>query len=200
MPNVGNIVPPKLLEQIYADHGRDWTKWPEELRDIFDPSIAATPIAPPSSGKIKTTKETGFHYHWAKDVCGSTPDHTRVEELRSVGWDYATTDDVVMYNEFTVKNRRNGKPDGFSNEIRNGDLRLMKVPMALWRAKRKAENTSAYQMAYPQVFGTTGKPMTAGELTPGLKTEMVTGENLPEFESRFKPENSATMIIPKVDD
>lgn len=192
-----SVIPPKLLQQIIEDHGRDPAKWPLELQDIFDTNVVARPLNAPVSGIIKIKKNTNFHYHWAKDICGSQPNHERVEELKAMGWDFADTNDVVMFNEFTVKNRKGGKNDGFSNEIRNGDLRLMKCPMALWRQKRKAENVAAFQMAYPQAYGTTGKPMTADELTPGLKTEMVTGAELGDFERHFRPENTSVLQVPK---
>ena len=186
--STNSVIPPKVLQQIREDHGKDPSKWPEELRDIFDTSIVARPLSAPLSGRIKIRKNTNFHYHYAKDVCGSTPNHERVEELRAIGWDYATTEDVEMFNDFSVKNRNKS---GFSNEIRNGDMRLMKCPMTLWRQKRKAENVSAYQMAYPQAFGTTGMAMRAEDLAPGLKTEMVTGQELNDFESHFRPDNTS---------
>src|SRR6266404_3040089 len=156
-----NVVPPKVMEQIYTDHGKDYSKWNQELQDLFDPTISARQLNPPVSGLIANRKNTSMHYHWAKDVCGGTPDHTRVEEMRSIGWEFANTDDVEMTNDFTVKNRDR---KNFSNEIRNGDLRLMKIPVQRWREKRKAENVSAYQMAYPQAFGATGRPMRTEDL------------------------------------
>lgn len=195
---MGNVVPKKLMEQIYADFGKDPRQWPEELRDIFDASIDAKQLNAPKSSSIKIVKNTNYHYHMAKDVMGANPDHTRVEELRAEGWEFATTDDVVMYNAFTVKNRKGGKDNGFSNEIRNGDLRLMKLPLTLWRQHRKSENVRAYQMAYPQIFGgQTGRPMTSEEFTPGLKSELLTGQDLAANEDRFRKENTDEMRKPQ---
>jgi len=156
-------IPRKVQEQIIESHGTDTTKWNQELRDLFDPTISARQLNPPMSGQILKVKDQGFHFHWAKDVCGANPDHSRVEELRFMGYDYATTDDVDMCSEDTVKNR-NGK--GFSNEIRSGDRRLMKLPMQKYREMRKAQNLTAYQMAYPQAFG--------GDVSP-LSTEVLNG-------------------------
>lgn len=195
---MANIVPRKLIQQLYEDFGKDTSKWPQELQDVFNPSIEARQMNPPMSGYIKTRKNTNFHYHWAKDVMGANPDHTRVEELRSVGWDYASTEDVVMANSFTVKNRKGGKDDGYSNEIRNGDLRLMKVPMVLWRSHHKSEVVRAYQMAYPQILGgPSGRPMTSEEFTPGLKSELLVGAEIAATDSRFRAENTTEMRKPQ---
>jgi len=193
----GSVIPKKMLQELRENLGPDVSKWPQELQDIFDTNIVARPMDAPHSLRIKAVKNFNFEYKWIKDICGSNPDHTRVESLRSVGWEFATTDDVEMANEFTVKNRKNGKEDGFSNEIRNGDLRMMKLPMMLHRQKRKAENVAAYQMAYPQAYGTTGKAMRAEDLVPGLKTDMVTGEELAGFEKHFRKDNTSVLTVPK---
>lgn len=177
-----SVVPPKVMNQVFEDHGKDPNKWNLELQDIFDPSISARQLNPPMSGHINLRKNTGFQYFWAKDVCGQTPDHTRVESMRAVGWDFADTNDVEMANDFTVKNR--DKKNRYSNEIRNGDLRLMKIPMLRWRESRKEANVAAFQMAYPQAFGKTGEVMTAQDLIPALKTHFVNQNQLQEFESK----------------
>ena len=192
-----NVVPKKVMEGIITDHGSDTRNWNQELQDLFDPSIAARQLNPPVSGHIALRKNTSMHYHWAADKCGQNADHSRVEEMRAIGWDFASTDDVEMANDFTVRNRRGGKPDGFSNEIRNGDLRLMKIPLQRWREKRKAENVAAFQMAYPQAYGATGVPMSSANLIPGMKSELVTGEGLGAFERNFDQAKPAAMIMPK---
>lgn len=199
-----NVVPPKVIEQLYSDHGKDYRGWNQELQDLFDPTISARQMNPPLSGKIDVRKNTHFQYRWAKDVCGSNPDHTRVEELRAVGWEFADTNDVKMANDFTVRNRRKG--DNFSNEIRNGDLRLMKIPMQRWREMRKSENVAAYQMAYPQAFGTTGRKMSTENIEnplqsmnvqyPELRNKLVTSpSDLADFENKFS--NPVTLQVPK---
>ncbi len=182
------------MEGLIADHGRNFNEWNQELQDLFDPTISARQLNPPVSGTIKTRKNTSFHYHWAADKCGQNADHTRVEEMRAIGWDFADTNDVEMANDFTVRNRNN--KTNYSNEIRNGDLRLMKIPMQRWREKRKSENVAAYQMAYPQAFGSTGKAMSTENLAPGLRSELVTDPaKLSDFESRFT--NAVTLEVPK---
>jgi len=191
-----NVVPPKVMEQIYDDHGKNYQNWNQELQDLFDPTISARQLNPPVASKIRVEKNKQFHYHMAKDVCGANPDHTRVEEMRAIGWDFATTDDVEMENDFTVKNRH--KQTGFSNEIRNGDLRLMKIPLQRWREKRKAENVAAFQMAYPQAFAATGRPMSSADgIAPALRNKLITdaGE-LGDFESRFTNENTSVLKVP----
>jgi len=191
-----SVIPPKLLKELRENLGSDPNQWPQELQDIFDTNIVARPMDAPHSLRVKFFKNPNFAYKWIEDRSGLNPDHTRVESLRAVGWDFATTEDVEMANDFTVKNRKNGKPDGFSNEIRNGDLRMMKLPMLLHRQKRKAENVSAYQMAYPTAYSTTGRAMRAEDLVPGIKTEMVTGEDLPDFESHFRKDNTSVLKVP----
>lgn len=185
-------IPPKLVEQLIEDHGRDISKWNDELRDLVDPTISARMLNPPLSGQIKLRKNRDFQYFWAKDVCGASPDHTRIEDLRSQGWDFATTDDVEMCSAETVKGR-NGK--GFSNEIRSGDRRLMKLPMDLWRAHRKSQLVLAYQYAYPQAMGNDGQPMTAKGLLPGLKTAVVGPESLEEWQRRSVPDDLENGVI-----
>ena len=173
-----NALPPKLIEQLYEDHGRNPQLWPSELRDLVDPTISAKQRNAPVSGMIEEIKNHEFAYYWAKDVCGQNPDHTRVEELRYDGWDYATTRDVKMCTDDTVRNR---DKQGFSNEIRSGDRRLMKCSKIKWRENRKAENVRALMMAYPQGFGSDGSPMSTKNLTPGVKTYMGSEVDLDEL-------------------
>lgn len=155
------------MKQFVEEHGRDISKWPMELQDLLNPTIEARQLNPPLSGSIEKRLNKEFEYFWAKDVCGQTPDHSRVEDLRYMGWDYATTADVKMCSDDTVRGKNK---EGFSNEIRSGDRRLMKIPMQRWREMRKAQNMTAMQMAYPQPFDTAGRPMTLEDFTPGINT------------------------------
>jgi hypothetical protein len=165
-------LPKKLLEQVRNDFGKNPALWPEELRDLINPTIEARSIAPPESGKVEKFINTDYHYYWAKDICGQTPNHERVAALRWAGWDYASTDDVQMCSEDTVVGRSKDKKSkdgkGWSDEIRSGDRRLMKIPMRRWKESRKAQNIAALQLAYPQPYGENGNPMTAENLIPGL--------------------------------
>jgi hypothetical protein len=141
----------------------------EEVDALFNPSIEAKPLHVPMAMRIKEAKQKDLTFYWAFDRCGTTPNHTRVEQLRAVGFDYATTDDVVMCVEDTVKNR-NG--ESFSNEIRNGDNRLMKVKKSRWLEIRKSHQLQALMMANPRgkVMGEDGTIMGAASLIPGVKT------------------------------
>lgn len=195
----GYSIPKALMQQLVEDHGKNVNAWPEELRDLVDSSITARSISPPISGKVEKILNTDFHYHWAEDRCGATPFHDRVEGLRYAGWDYATTDDVKMCSEDTVCGRnekvmsKDGK--GFSNEIRSGDRRLMKVPMRKWRESRKAQLIAAYQLAYPQPFGRDGQPMTAGNLIPGFRTEMMDDSAITSERRRANKGNSVVAQV-----
>jgi len=60
--------------------------------------------------------------------------------------------------------------DGFSNEIRSGDRRLMKIPVMRWKEMRKAQNLQAIQQTYPQGRGQDGTPMGLSNMTPGVRT------------------------------
>lgn len=140
----------------------------EELKDLLNPSISAQQLSPPLTGQIKKRLNRENEYYWARDRNGQDPDHSRVEELRYMGFEFATTKDVEMCSQDTVKG---ADKDGYSNEIRSGDRRLMKVPMRLWREMRKAQNLRAIQQTYPVGRGD-GTPMGVGNTLPGVKTYM----------------------------
>jgi hypothetical protein len=158
---VQHALPKKLVQQLFEDHGRDTGQWNQELQDLVDASISAKQLNPPISGQIKLRKNRDFEYFWAKDVCGEKADHSRVEELRAVGFDFATTKDVDMATNDTVKGR---DAKGFTNEIRSGDRRLLKVPMMIWRELRKAQNVRAINTAYPQHNTDEAAPMSTALL------------------------------------
>jgi hypothetical protein len=181
-------LPVQFVKDLREQFGADSSRWPSELQDLFDPSIEAHPVAPPLSGKVDAVFDTNFSYAWAKDICGQNPNHERVEELRYVGWQFATTDDVKMCSESTVISRNKEKKSkdgkGFSDEIRSGDRRLMKLPMVLYRAKRKAENLQAVSMSFARPRNTEGGPMSTEELIPGIHTEQMSAAQIDEFRKK----------------
>lgn len=187
-------LPKALQRELIETHGKDVNSWPEELRDLLDSSITARSISPPISGKVSEILNTDYHYHWAEDRNGQTPFHDRVEGLKYAGWEPATTDDVRMATEDTVvgrdKNKKSKDGKGFSNEIRSGDRLLMKIPMRMWRESRKAQNLAAYQLAYPQPFGMDGKPMSAQNLIPGMKSAELDPEAITSERRRANSWNS----------
>lgn len=193
-----SVIPKQLMKNLVDEHGKDVSRWPQELQDLIDPSIIAVNIAPPLTGKVDAFLNTDYQYYWAYDMCGATPNHDRVESMRWAGWEYATTDDVRMCSEATIKGRnpkRSSKDGGigWSDEIRSGDRRLMKLPMRLYRAARKAQNTAAFQMAYPTPFGATGQPMSAANLVPGLRSEMLSDEEIEKTRRNANPSNSVVL-------
>jgi len=190
-----------LLKHLYQEHGSDTSKWPSALRDLIDPSIEARAIAPPISGKVDKFLNTDFYYYWAFDRCGQEPSHDRVESMRYAGWQYATTDDVKMCSLDSAKGRNKDRKskdggEGWSDEIRSGDRRLMKIPMTLWRSIQKANLIAAYQLSYPQPFVGSGKPgdgrpvMTNEQFVPGVKTELMSEAQIADAQSRFTAANS----------
>lgn len=152
-------VPPSVVKQVLGPDGIHPSQWSDELQDLFNPSISARPLHLPESTRIKEVKNKQFHYHWAFDRCGSDPRHDRVEKLRGAGWEYATTADVEMFSKDTEKQK---------NEIRIGDLRLMKIPLMRWREIRKAQNLSALEQINPRRAST--GPMSLATMTPGMRT------------------------------
>jgi hypothetical protein len=191
-----------LMKHLVEEHGKNTSLWPQELQDLINPSIEARSVSPPISGKVEKFINTNYHYHWAFDMCGQNPNHDRVESMRFAGWEFATTDDVQMCSESAVVGRKGDRKSkdgklGFSDEIRSGDRRMMKLPMELWRQTKKAQNMAAYQMAYPQPFSEVtpgvGKPMTAESLVPGLKSEMMEPEEISETRRKATPANSVTV-------
>ena len=108
------------VREILGPDGIQPSAMNDELRDLINPSISARPLHLPESTRVRVFKNKEYHYHWAFDRCGSDPRHERVERLRGAGWDYASTDDVEMFSSATVKGKNK---NGYSNEIRIGDLR-----------------------------------------------------------------------------
>src|SRR5580698_5579010 len=88
----------------------------EELQDLLNPSISARQLSPPLSGQIKKRLNRECEYYWARDRNGQDPDHSRVEQLRYTGFEYASTKDVEMCSEDTLKGR---DEKGFTDEIRS---------------------------------------------------------------------------------
>jgi hypothetical protein len=178
MPDFDPNVPSAFLKNL-----RDSETSPnasEELQDLLNPSIAARQMSPPISGQIRKRLNREYEYFWARDRNGQDPDHSRVEQLRADGWEYATTKDVQMFTEDTVRGR---DKEGFSNEIRSGDRRLMKIPMMRWKEMRKAQNLQAIQQTYPQGRGADGTPMGVGNMTPGVRTYL-SEESVEQIRSR----------------
>jgi len=184
--------PRKLMENIVEANGNDPSKWNQELRDLFDTTIEAELVSIPMSGKVDKFLNPDYHYYWAFDRAER---HERVEELRFAGWEFANTNDVKMCAESSIVGRKKDKPsrdggEGFSEEIRSGDRRLMKLPMSIWRKNKKAQLMAAFQQSYPQVYGNSGQPMDAASLIPGFKTEMMDPAAIDETRRRANRTNS----------
>jgi len=160
-------IPPNVVKQLLGPDGIHPSRWNDELCDLMSPSISARPLHLPESTRIKEEKNKEFHYHWAYDRCGSDPRHDRVERLRGAGWDYATTADVEMFSQDTVKQK---------NEIRIGDLRLMKIPLMRWREIRKAQNLAALEQLNPRRPGTGA--MSNASMSPALNHYMADAESI----------------------
>lgn len=171
--SVDRQLPDKFVQQVLEDQPVR-ANWNPELEDLFNPSITARPLHLPQSGQIAEILNTEFTYYWARDFCGSNPNHERVEQLRSEGFVNATTKDVVMKVKDNVKS---------DNEIRSGDRLLMKCPNAIWKSLRKQQNLDAINMSYPQARDSQGKPMSLNSLVPGVRSQLST-DNVDEIRAR----------------
>jgi hypothetical protein len=177
MPPIDESVPQSFLKNLRDSETS--INASEELQDLLNPSIVARQMSPPISGQIRKRLNRECEYFWARDRNGQDADHSRVEQLRADGWEYATTKDVQMATEDTVKGK---DKDGFSNEISSGDRSLMKIPMMRWKEMRKAQNLQSIQQTYPQGRGE-GTPMGVGNTLPGVRT-YISDESVEQIRGR----------------
>ncbi|HEX4503161.1 MAG TPA: hypothetical protein VH187_18665 [Scandinavium sp.] len=190
METGGNPIPKKVMDNLVEQFGNN--PWPEEFKDLVNPTIEANATAPPMSGRMEFIN-TEYHYHWAgPDRDGQSPVHERVEELRSGGWEYATTKDVRLFSQDCIRGKNK---EGFSDELRSGDRRLMKCPMKMWKSIRKGQNIAALQMAYPQALGE-GSPMTSA-LNNGTRTYLGSETDIAELQARRNESNTSVLKVPK---
>jgi hypothetical protein len=161
----------------------------EETDALFNSSITAKPLHVPMAGQIQKRLNPEMEFFWAFDRNGQNPYHERVERLRAVGFEFATTKDVQMAVEDTIQGRDD---KGFSNEIRNGDRRLMKVPKRRWLEIRKSHQLQAIQMMNPRgkAMGDDGTVMGVQQLIPGVRTT-VTDEPIEDIRARAVVSNAA---------
>ena len=164
---------PRSFVQQFTEASRESGYRPgqnPETDALFNPSISARPLHIPLAGQIAKRLNSDMEFFWAFDRNGQNPNHERVERLRAVGFDYATTKDVQMAVDEVVKGK-NG--EGFSNEIRNGDLRLMKVPKRRWLEIRKSQQLQAIMMTNPRgkAMNEDGSVMSVQSMVPGVRTE-----------------------------
>jgi hypothetical protein len=160
-----------------------------ETDALFNPSITARPLHVPQAGQIAKRLNNEMEFFWAFDRLGQNPYHERAERLRSVGFEYATTKDVQMAVEDVIKGK---DASGFSSEIRNGDLRLMKVPKRRWLEIRKSQQLQAIMMMNPRgkVMGEDGTVMGVNSLIPGVRTT-VSDEPVEDIRARAVVSNAA---------
>jgi hypothetical protein len=188
------IIPKQIIQQLREQLGPDTRTWPEEMQDLIDPRVEAHDLGAPMSGKIAKFINTDYYYYWAgPDIGGANPNHERVESMRWAGWDYATTKDVQMCSETCVLGRNK---DGFSNELRSGDRRLMKLPMKLRRQQRKSQNTMAIMMAYPmRTAPGFDRPMTLDTINqqlPGIPHQVLTESQIEEARTQARNQEAET--------
>ena len=178
MSRVDPNIPTRFVRQFLESNPSYRSGQNEEVDALFNPSITATPLHVPMAGQIRKRLNSEMEFFWALDRNGQNPYHERVEQLRSVGFEYATSKDVQMAVESTVMGKNS---EGFSSEIRNGDRRLMKIPKRRWLEIRKSQMLQAIMMTNPRgkVMGEDGTVMGVHSLIPGVKTTVVeTGEGV----------------------
>jgi hypothetical protein len=174
MPPIDPQVPRAVVNQILEEQPNS-SGWNPELEALFNPNIVARPLHLPISGQIKERKKRDVEFFWAFDRCGDKPFHERVEQLKAVGFEPATTEDVIMWSQDNVKG---------PSEIRSGDRLLMKVNKTIWLSVRKQQVIDALNMSYPTARANDGKPMNAQSLIPGIRSEVVGDEYIDKFRSQ----------------
>jgi hypothetical protein len=189
MPEIDPQIPSSVIKQIREDQPRP-ELWNEELKDLLNPSIQARPLHIPLSGQIKKRLNGEYEYFWAFDRVGQNPYHERVEQLRAVGFEYATTKDVQMFSEENIKGE---------NEIRSGDRRLMRCPKMRWREIRKDQNLRALAMSNPsgKVEGDGRGVMSAANLVPGMPTYL-SEENVDQIRARANTGEGGNASVAKI--
>jgi hypothetical protein len=190
-------IPPAAFSRQFSEANPNYRPGQNEETDaLFNPSITARPLHVPIAGQIAKRLNSEMEFYWAFDRNGTSPNHERVERLRAAGFDYATTDDVQMAVEDTIKGRRDGKRDGYSNEIRNGDLRLMKVSKRRWLEIRKNQQLSAILMMNPRgkAMGEDGSVMSVSSMIPGVRTEITSDATVEELKARAVVSNAGKDI------
>lgn len=172
MAGVDPNLPPSFVRQFLEANPSYRPGQNQEVDALFNPSISGTPLHVPLAGQIRKRLSSEIELFWAFDRNGQSPYHERVERLRSVGFEFASTDDVEMAVESTVQGR--DPKSNFSNEIRNGDLRLLKIPKRRWLEIRKSQLLQAIMMSNPRYMrDREGQSvMTTGATMPGVTTQL----------------------------
>jgi hypothetical protein len=185
MGGIDPNVPKRIVREI-AENSPHESKWSEDLKILLNPSIEAKPLHLPQSGQIRLRKNKDFEYFWALDRGGDKPFHERVDQLRAVGFQFATVEDVEMMIEDTVKEK---------NEIRNGDRRLMKVAKQRWAEIRKSQMMDAIRLTSPRDHGfidPSRNVMRTDSLTPGIKTMLTDDAVVADIKNRSDAQNTST--------
>jgi hypothetical protein len=164
-------IPKSLLDQL-RESNPNVQSWSEEARALLNPSIAARPMHLPQAGAIKRILNKEYKYKMARDLNGQNPNHDRVEQLKAEGWEMATTKDVEMASQATVKSE---------NEIRNGDTVLMKIPMKRYLEIEKDRLERSISMAY----GTREDgPVMSNARVPGIRSTITGEDSIDEIRSK----------------
>ena len=177
---IDSQVPSAVVKQVFEDHGSDQSKWSEDLKALMSPSIVARPLHMPSMMRIKRRLNTDFEYFAARDREGTNPNHERVGELKSLGFDFATTDDVEMENSASVKSK---------SEIRSGDLVLMKVPKQIWYGIRKQQQLDAIRLT--KRADPSRSVLMSSSHIPGVRTELAGEQDLASIMANRVLDNSS---------
>lgn len=196
-PNPNNIdksVPESVINRVFTDeHLRNRSSWSEDLVSLFTPSVEARPLHLPGTLKIKTRLNKDVEFYWARDREGSNPNHQRVGELRSMGFDFAIQDldckhengcgcDVIMANDSVVKSK---------TEIRCGDLVMVKCAKSIWRGIRKYQQMQSIVQTNRH-SNEDRAPMSTLNSLPGVKTQEISAGEVAEHQSHrsYDPESA----------
>jgi hypothetical protein len=119
-------VPKRVLKDVISEQPNRG-KWSEDLSILLDPNIVARPLSIPSVGAIKI-KNQDFKYHWVRLKMGPNADTSRYMQLKALGFQNATPEDVDVVNADIIEGK---------TEIRSGDRILMKAPPDIYNGLKK---------------------------------------------------------------
>lgn len=190
-------IPKRVLEGVLSEQPNR-ANWSEDLDILLDPNITARSIALPSVGAV-VIKNHDFKYHWCRLKMGPNADTSRYMQLKALGFQNATTEDVEVVNADIVEGK---------TEIRSGDRILVKAPPEIYNGLKKQymldairqtsrAATGQYQDVQPGMrMSQQDRVMRTGDFAPTEAVNLATGErtgnlDLASMMARSNPGNTS---------
>jgi hypothetical protein len=129
-------VPRQVVKDLMSEQPNR-AAWSEDLKTLLDASVVARDLSTPMKGMF-LFKNTDWRYRLVRLRQGPNPDTSRYMEVKAMGGQNATTEDVEVLSGDVKANKV---------EIRVGvDLILMKIPRDVYDGRMKAQMLQALQM------------------------------------------------------